>query len=65
MAATVPEEWRQLALDSHAISHRMLRVFEAARAGVGESAVDALFTEWGRRFFALDPADDRLSLSTQ
>jgi hypothetical protein len=29
----------------------MLRVFEAARARSGEAAVDALFTEWGCRFF--------------
>jgi len=51
VAPTVPEQHRQLALDGHALSHRMLRIFEAARARAGEDAVDALYTEWGRRFF--------------
>lgn len=51
VAPTVPEHLREVALAGHAISHRMLRVFEAARAQVGEGAVDALYTEWGRRFF--------------
>jgi hypothetical protein len=51
VAPTVPEEFRQRALDGHAYSHRMLRIFEAARAEAGESAVDRLYTEWGRRFF--------------
>jgi hypothetical protein len=52
VAPTVPEKLRQVALEGHALSHRMLRVFEAARARAGEGAVDALYTEWGRRFFA-------------
>jgi 2-hydroxychromene-2-carboxylate isomerase len=51
VAATVPEAYRERALDGHALSHRMLRVFEAARADSGEIAVDALYTEWGRRYF--------------
>jgi predicted DsbA family dithiol-disulfide isomerase len=51
VAPTVAEEFRQRALDGHAYSHRMLRIFEAARAEAGESAVDRLYTEWGRRFF--------------
>jgi hypothetical protein len=51
VAPTVPEEFRQKALESHAISHRMLRIFEAARAEAGEGAVDRLYAEWGRRFF--------------
>ena len=51
VAPTVPEEFRQRPLDSHAISHRMLRIFEAARAEAGEGAVDRLYAEWGRRFF--------------
>jgi hypothetical protein len=39
----------------------MLRIFEAARASVGEDAVDALYTAWGPRFFVRDrPADDVL-----
>jgi len=51
VAPTVPEEFRQRALDGHAFSHRMLRIFEAARAEAGEDAVDRLYTEWGGRFF--------------
>jgi hypothetical protein len=51
VAPTVPAEFRQRALDGHAISHRMLRIFEAARAEAGEDAVDKLYTEWGRRYF--------------
>ena len=36
VAPTVPEGYRQQALDGHAVSHRMLRIFEAAaRRGWG------------------------------
>ena len=51
VAPTLPEKFRDLALSGHALSHRMLRVFEAARAQSGEAIVDALYTEWGPRFF--------------
>ena len=57
VAPTVGEQYREMALAGHALSHRMLRIFEAARARAGEAAVDALYTEWGRRFFLRD--DDR------
>lgn len=57
VAPTVPEEYRQAALAGHALSHRMLRIFEAARNQHGEDAVDALYSAWGRRFF--DTADGR------
>ena len=50
VAPTMPEAYRERALAGHALSHRMLRVFEAARAEGGEMAVDALYTEWGRRY---------------
>jgi predicted DsbA family dithiol-disulfide isomerase len=61
VAATVPEEYRQAALEGHSVSHRMLRIFEAARAEAGEEAVDRLFTEWGRRYFSLrHPEPDQL-----
>jgi len=40
VAPTVPEDYRQRALDGHAVSHRMLRIFEAARAQGGEGNVD-------------------------
>src|SRR5580704_4757659 len=51
VAPTVPANFRDAAIAGHALSHRMLRIFEAARASAGEEAVDALYTEWGRRFF--------------
>jgi hypothetical protein len=51
VASTVPEHLREAALAAHALSHRMLRIFEAARARSGEPAVDALYTTWGHRFF--------------
>jgi hypothetical protein len=57
VAATVPEAYRGRALAGHALSHRMLRLFEAARAESGEGAVDALYTEWGRRFFLAGHGD--------
>lgn len=55
---TMPAEMRETALAGHALSHRMLRIFEAARATHGEAAVDALYTEWGRRFFVRGSARD-------
>ena len=60
VAPTVPEHFRKAALAGHAVSHRMLRIFEAARASAGEPAVDALFAEWGSRFFGKErlPADE-------
>jgi hypothetical protein len=51
VAPTVPANFRDAAIAGHALSHRMLRIFEAARARSGEEAVDALYSEWGRRFF--------------
>jgi hypothetical protein len=54
VAPTVPERLREAALVGHAVSHRMLRILEAARARSGEAAVDALYGEWGRRFFGPD-----------
>ncbi|HEX4217370.1 MAG TPA: hypothetical protein VHZ02_03320 [Acidimicrobiales bacterium] len=51
VAPTVPDDFRQRALDGHALSHRMLRIFEAARSEAGEEAVGRLYAEWGRRFF--------------
>ena len=63
VAPTVPERLRETALVAHGLSHRMLRIFEAARTAAGEEAVDALYTEWGRRFFArgADHSDALLS----
>ncbi len=63
VAPTVPERLREAALAGHALSHRMLRIFEAARARAGEEAVDSLFIEWGRRFFAEGAVRDVAILS--
>jgi 2-hydroxychromene-2-carboxylate isomerase len=52
VAPTMPAELRESAIAAHALSHRMLRIFEAVRARDGEPAVDALYSEWGSRFFA-------------
>ncbi len=52
LAPGFPAERRALGLAAHQIAHRMLRVFEAARAESGERAVDRLYSEWGPRFFA-------------
>jgi 2-hydroxychromene-2-carboxylate isomerase len=61
VAPTVPEQFREVAIVGHNLSHRMLRIFEAARARSGEETVDALYTEWGRRFFVDDaPRDSTL-----
>ena len=61
LAPTVPEDLREAALEGHALSLRMLRIFEAARLEAGDQAVDALYTEWGRRFFRRQaPRDDEL-----
>ena len=57
---TMPEHRREAALAAHALSHRMLRIFEALRARAGEEAIDALFTAWGTRFFAGGAHDDAL-----
>ena len=64
VAPTVPEELRAAALAGHAISHRMLRIFEAARLDAGEDAVDTLYTEWGRHFFRRDAIRGDALLST-
>jgi 2-hydroxychromene-2-carboxylate isomerase len=58
VAPTMPEHMRERAIAAHALSHRMLRIFEAARARAGEAAVDAFYTEWGRLSFAGAPGGD-------
>jgi predicted DsbA family dithiol-disulfide isomerase len=63
VAPTVEEHRRDAVIAAHALSHRMLRIFEAARARVGEDAVDALLTEWGQRFFSRGSARDDALLS--
>ena len=63
VAPTLPEQYRERALIGHALSHRMLRIFEAARATAGEDAVDALYRAWGQVFFAPKAAHDDSLLS--
>ena len=58
VAPTVPESHREVAIAAHAVSHRMLRVMEAARARHGEEPVGRLYDEWGERFFVPSPPHD-------
>jgi len=58
VAPTMPERFRESAIAAHALAHRMLRVFEAARARAGEEAVDTLYTAWGQRFFVAGATHD-------
>src|SRR4029077_5185721 len=51
VAPTVDPARRDTVIAAHALSHRMLRIFEAARNRGGEPAVDALFRAWGPLFF--------------
>jgi hypothetical protein len=63
VAPTMPEDRREAAIAAHALSHRMLRIFEEVRSRDGEAMVDALFSAWGRRFFVRErAADDELLL---
>jgi len=64
VAPTVPDRLRDVVISAHALSHRMLRIFEAARAHAGEEAVDALFTAWGLRFFVPGAAHDDTLLAS-
>jgi 2-hydroxychromene-2-carboxylate isomerase len=57
----IPAERKQTVIEAHAVSHRMLRIFEAARARDGEEAVDRLYRAWGPLFFVRErPTDDVL-----
>jgi hypothetical protein len=64
VAPTMPAQMRETALAAHAFSHRMLRIFEAARAEAGEAAVDALYTQWGRLYFDGAPGGDDALLAS-
>ncbi|MDQ1521102.1 MAG: hypothetical protein QOI55_2175 [Actinomycetota bacterium] len=63
VAPTIEEHRRDAVLAAHALSHRMLRIFEAARSQAGEDVVDALLTAWGERFFVGGRARDDALLS--
>lgn len=58
VAPTVPEQFRDRVIAAHAISHRMLRIFEAVRATRDEEPIDRLYAEWGLRFFGERPLGD-------
>ncbi len=62
-APTVPEKLRPIVIAAHALSHRMLRIFEAARADGGEVPVDALYNAWSHRFFVEGSGHDDSLLS--
>jgi hypothetical protein len=64
VAPTISLDHREAAIAAHALSHRMLRVFEAARASIGEPGVDALYAEWGARFFVQRTERDELLRET-
>jgi hypothetical protein len=63
VAPTVPDQLRDRVIAAHALSHRMLRIFEAVRARSGEADLDGLYTAWGRRFFGARPSSDDLLLA--
>jgi 2-hydroxychromene-2-carboxylate isomerase len=54
VARHIPEERREQVIAAHAVSHKMLRIFEAVRADQGAALVDALLDAWGPRFFGPD-----------
>ncbi len=58
VAPTMPEERRDAAISAHALSHRMLRIMEAAKARAGDHVVEPLLMAWGPRFFPRDSVRD-------
>jgi hypothetical protein len=54
VAPTIPAERRDRVIAAHAVSHKMLRVYEAVRAEHDEEMIDALYDAWGPRFFGPD-----------
>jgi hypothetical protein len=63
VAPTVPDNRRDAVIAAHALSHRMLRIFEAGRSRHGEGAVAALYAAWGPRFFVSGATHDDTLLS--
>jgi hypothetical protein len=60
VAPTVPSDRRDAVIAAHALSHRLLRVIEAARASRGDLVVAPLYSEWSTRFFGGGRRDDGL-----
>jgi predicted DsbA family dithiol-disulfide isomerase len=56
VAPAVPDDRREAVIAAHALSHRMLRIIEAARVEGGDDVFDSLLTAWGPRFFTRDRA---------
>jgi hypothetical protein len=54
VAPTIAEERRVAVIAAHALSHRMLRIMEAAKARHGADVVEPLLMAWGPRFFPRD-----------
>jgi 2-hydroxychromene-2-carboxylate isomerase len=51
VAPTIAPERREAVIAAHALSHRMLRIMEAAKARHGADVVEPLLMAWGPRFF--------------
>ena len=51
VAPTISQDRRDAVIAAHALSHRMLRIMEAAKARCGAEVVDPLLMAWGPRFF--------------
>ncbi len=62
VAPTMPEARREAAIAAHALSHRMLRIMEAAKARHGDGVVEPLLMAWGPRFFPRGAARDEAIL---
>jgi 2-hydroxychromene-2-carboxylate isomerase len=60
VAPTVAPERRDMVIAAHELSHRMLRIIEAARAAHGDEVVEPLYAAWGKRFFGAGERDDAL-----
>jgi 2-hydroxychromene-2-carboxylate isomerase len=58
VAPAIAEERRAAVIAAHALSHRMLRIMEAAKARHGAGVVEPLLMAWGPRFFRRDATRD-------
>jgi Mycothiol-dependent nitroreductase Rv2466c len=63
VAPTIPDARREAVIAAHALSHRMLRIMEAAKAGAGADVVERLLLAWGPRFFPRDATRDESILA--
>jgi predicted DsbA family dithiol-disulfide isomerase len=63
VAPTIAEDRRDAVMAAHALSHRMLRIMEAARARHGAEVVELLLMAWGSRFFTRSATRDESILA--